>query len=1097
MTAKRLLALVLCLLVLTTPFHGVQATEEAPAPTSEAVEVTPTPTVEVSVPTSLPEEPTPPPAVELSAPAPMAEKSMSMMGGVSLASTFTVNRNETIPLQINYNQYGATWSVSDSSILQIKKTSSVVITMGSDTYISYGVDIMGLKTGSADVYFVNAGGTTVTSCTVTVSTPITAFTLPKAEGYLPLGESENLAVTITPADADILGVTWSSSNTEAAEVDQSGHITSKATGDAIITVASDDGIHSAQYTVHVIRPTSSIDVTNPSIQLTSRTQAATINATAYPLDATNRTLTFQSSNTSIVTVNGSGTLTACGNGDATITIRSVDGFSTAQANVSVSGLVESVSADKSNVEFTRAGQTSKVTAAVAPANALVKDIAWSSDNSSIATVDSNGLITAVGAGSTVVHATAVDGGIQKDIQVKVLPLLTVSFYKLESYNGHSINRSQLFPDVKLAYGEEYTLPTPTIAGYAFVNWYKEFDYHFGEYRYPIYDNKITNTSTSESGAASDLYAKFEPIHVSGISITHFSLSSGYGYFEASASARIYPDNVADGRYVVTSSNPSVLQPTGFGVWNSNGGGVGGSFSVVGPGTTTITFQTLDGGYTASKEVTIAWDPTLSVYYELNPLNPTFDWGLYLSGSIKLVYPNYAGATKYYLYINDTKGNSTVMTLDPASGAYVDSGWDGFVPGEYYTYRLQVFFGPLNWTKISDPFNVYVPETISPPTPPPQKTITPILTTPPPSFYTPPPVYTQPPVITYPPIETLVPTPIPTATPLPQQVVISHGGLTIGAGQGSDILKAAIYPAESNTTVYWSSTNPGVVSVNENGFIYGNAVGMAIIRASAVNGLYQDCYVSVVKPGKGVVGISLSKAHVAIDEGKKASISARLNPRSPQNKTVTWSSSDPNIASVSKGMIIGHSPGTVVITATASSGVAAQCTVVIRSLAVSQVVMRKGYLAVDEGKKTSLSASVLPRNARNKTLSWSSSDPSIASVSAKGKITAHQPGTVQIIATAHNGVSSSSTLVVRSLAVSSVSLKRNPILLKVGRTTNLKATLAPKNTRYKNVTWSSSDPSIAVVSPKGSIKGINPGTVTITAMAHNGIVATCTVTVQQN
>jgi uncharacterized protein YjdB len=273
------------------------------------------------------------------------------------------------------------------------------------------------------------------------------------------------------------------------------------------------------------------------------------------------------------------------------------------------------------------------------------------------------------------------------------------------------------------------------------------------------------------------------------------------------------------------------------------------------------------------------------------------------------------------------------------------------------------------------------------------------------------------------------------------------------------------------------------------------IGSAVIRAMTVNGLYSDCTVNVVKQGKGVTGLSLNKSSVAIDEGKNLSLSVRFTPRSPANKTIYWSSSNPSVANVNgKGNVICQAPGTAVITATASSGRSAQCTITVRSLAVSQVILKKSYLEVDEGKTASLSASVLPKNARIKTISWSSSNPAIATVSSKGRITTYSPGTVQITATAHNGVSASCTLVVRSLAVTSIALNKTVLSLNLGRTYSLRAALLPRNTRYKVVTWSSSNPGVATVTASGKVRAVGQGTAVITAIAHNGLSASCTVTV---
>ncbi len=418
---------------------------------------------------------------------------------------------------------------------------------------------------------------------------------------------------------------------------------------------------------------------------------------------------------------------------------------------------------------------------------------------------------------------------------------------------------------------------------------------------------------------------------------------------------------------------------------------------------------------------------------------------------------------------------------------------------------------------------------------------------------------------------------PAPLPPPQSITLSHTALTIGAGQGASVLAANVLPAGSNTSVTWTSTNSGVATVNNAGYLYGVNPGTAVMRASTVNGLYRECVVNVVKPGKGVLAISM-RSSASVDEGKTVKLTAGLSPRSAVNKTVLWSSSNPAVASVdSKGTVFGSSPGTAliyaeassglrvhcvvtvnslavsqvlisktalrvdegksakltasvlpknaryktitwsssnpavatvsakgavsciapgtaVITATAINGVSAQCVLTVNSLAVSQVNLSKTYLEVDEGKSAALSASVLPKNARFKTIAWTTSDPSIATVSSKGKITTYKPGTVQITATAHNGVTSSCTLVVRSLAVTSIALNKAALTLKPKASYTLKAALLPKNARYKAVTWVSSNPAIATVSTSGKVKAISPGTVSITAIAHNGLSASCTVTV---
>jgi uncharacterized protein YjdB len=321
-------------------------------------------------------------------------------------------------------------------------------------------------------------------------------------------------------------------------------------------------------------------------------------------------------------------------------------------------------------------------------------------------------------------------------------------------------------------------------------------------------------------------------------------------------------------------------------------------------------------------------------------------------------------------------------------------------------------------------------------------------------------------------------------------------ITIGINQSVNSIKATVLNENANDkTVSWYSNANHIATVSANGTITGVGIGTATISAVTANGITSTCSVTVTSPNKGITAISLSKTFTSIDEGKKLKLTAKIKPSTAQNKTIVWSSSNTAVATVNGlGNISALTPGTTVITATASSGLSAQCTITVNSLGVSAVLLKKSYLEVDEGKPTSLSASVLPKNARFKTVTWTSSDPSVASVSPKGKIITYKPGTVQIMATAHNGVTSSCTLVVRSLAVTTIALNKAVITLKHGRTSTVKATLLPKNARNKTVSWISSDPSIATVSASGKIKAIGSGTAIITVISHNGLSASCTIIV---
>ena len=137
---------------------------------------------------------------------------------------------------------------------------------------------------------------------------------------------------------------------------------------------------------------------------------ATLAATITPSNATNQNVTWSSDNESVATVDQNGRVTAVAQGGATITA-AVDGKS-AECYVTVNAAapvpVTSVSLDKTSLGLTE-GDTETLTATVEPSDATNKNVTWSSDDTSVATVDASGLVTAVARGTAVITATAADG----------------------------------------------------------------------------------------------------------------------------------------------------------------------------------------------------------------------------------------------------------------------------------------------------------------------------------------------------------------------------------------------------------------------------------------------------------------------------------------------------------------------------------------------------------------------------------------------------------------------------------------------------------------------------------------------------------------
>jgi len=151
---------------------------------------------------------------------------------------------------------------------------------------------------------------------------------------------------------------------------------------------------------------------SPTTASVNKGSTTTLTATVTPTNATNKSVTWTSSNTTVATVSTSGVVTAVNAGSAVITVKTVDGAFTATSNVTVTNInipVTGVSVTPATVSLA-VGQASPLTATVTPSNATNKNVTWSSSQTSVATVSSSGVVTAVAAGSSTITATTVDGG---------------------------------------------------------------------------------------------------------------------------------------------------------------------------------------------------------------------------------------------------------------------------------------------------------------------------------------------------------------------------------------------------------------------------------------------------------------------------------------------------------------------------------------------------------------------------------------------------------------------------------------------------------------------------------------------------------------
>ena len=247
------------------------------------------------------------------------------------------------------------------------------------------------------------------SATLTISAApvaVTGVSLSKSETALTVGASETLTATVSPENANNKNVSWKSDDTAVATVDQNGKVTAVGAGTATITATTEDGKYTATCTVKVSpAPVAANGVTlTPDKTTLNVGEKQTLTATVLPADATNKNVTWVSSDTSVATVEN-GVVTAVGKGTATITVTTADGGYTATCEVTVKIPVSAVTLNETSTALV-VGNTKQLTATVAPANADDSTVTWKSGNTNVATVDQTGKVTAVGVGTTTITATA-------------------------------------------------------------------------------------------------------------------------------------------------------------------------------------------------------------------------------------------------------------------------------------------------------------------------------------------------------------------------------------------------------------------------------------------------------------------------------------------------------------------------------------------------------------------------------------------------------------------------------------------------------------------------------------------------------------------
>lgn len=344
------------------------------------------------------------------------------------------------------------------------------------------------------------------------------------------------------------------------------------------------------------------------------------------------------------------------------------------------------------------------------------------------------------------------------------------------------------------------------------------------------------------------------------------------------------------------------------------------------------------------------------------------------------------------------------------------------------------------------------------------------------------------------------------------ITLSSNSISLDARDNSKktaTLTAAVLPADaSDKSITWTSSNPSVATV-ANGVVTAVGGGTATITAKANGGsnCQASCTVTVATP---VESITLSKTNLTLNKNGTATITATVNPTGATNKTITAQSKNTDVATVSqnadgsyqvKGVATGHTD--IVFTAKDNDTIA-KCAVTVEPTKVSSIGLKDSdgtvigdALELTIGNSRQLSAVISPADADNKELTWESSNTDVIAItpqtdSSKCAVTAKSIGEAELRAISKDGGASASVkITVKSKYVTNiqVSATDNKTTLKKGETVQLLAKITPSDATNPKVTWSSSDSAFVTVNTDGKVSVVADSTVnktvTITATAQDG------------
>lgn len=861
-----------------------------------------------------------------------------------------------------------TWTSSDTSIATVDSNGIVTASK--------------TETGTAIITATTSNGKTA-NCNVTVSVAPEYVYLNKSEVTIIQGETYTLIPSVTPTNASTT-YSWSIDDNTIATIDENGKITAKKVGTTTVAVTTANG-KGTLCTVNVINVPKTIRLNKTELSLRPD-ETYTFTKTVSPTNAT-ATYKWSSSDTSVATVDQNGKVTAKALGTTVISVKADNGV-TGECILTVCNYPTSVSLNKTELDLV-VGKYEDLTPQLQPENAYTT-YKWTSSDTKVATVTTNGRVAARGVGTATITLTT-DNGKTTTCKVNVSAVPTsIKFNEISANEALPMRKDETF--------QLTTTVSPANASTSY-KWESNNPDIVSVDENGLLTAKSLGTATITVITDNNLQASCEVVVYK--TPTSISLNASEITLNSTETFQIIPNvQPADSYYELIS----IVSDKSIFTINTEG-----LITAKNPGTATLTVKT-DTGLSAECIINVTAIPKALEITNKQPIQ------LKVGGTVTLgkkVTPSNAVTT--YEWISSNENVATVNANGVVTAKAIG--------------KTEITVTTENGISTSCIVEV---------------------------------------------------------CPDPDSIVLDKTSIDLKNNEYYTLVPT-LTPSNALTTYKWTSSDTNIATVSSVGKVIGKNTGTATITVTTANGKTAECTVNVIaKP----TGISFVEKSYYLREGEKGSLTIKLTPTSAVTE-YTWTSSDTEVATVDEnGVITAIKAGTTTITVKTDNDKTTSKQITVYKMPTS-VKLAQSFMSMAVGQDFTFTPILEPDNSIA-TYTWESSNTDIAEIDGEGKVTAKTLGTTTITVTDDLGHTATCKITVFP-APESVKLNAKSVVTTTKNGYQLKPTVTPSNA-YTFYTWESSNPDVATVSDSGRVRTLSEGTAIITVKTSNNVTASCTFTV---